>query len=307
MDARLQAKLLRAIQEREIDRVGGATPVRVDVRLIAATNRDLRPRRRPTARSARTCYFRLNVRDPAAAAAARAAGRHRGAGRALRREARHGQRPAASVRCQPAALARCAPCLARQRARAGELPCTARCCWPRGAAIERRRPSQPGTARPLPARRQRSPASAAALVGRTVAEVERDLIIDTLRHTLGNRTHAADHPRHLDPHAAQQAARVRRRRRRGAGAAGARCCLRSTARRIPPSDSASTHAAGRIAARPRCTMAMPAAGMRRPGCLGTGDIALAGGVLAILVVLILPLPAFLLDLVPRACRSRSRC
>jgi DNA-binding NtrC family response regulator len=31
----------------------------------------------------------------------------------------------------------------------------------------------------------------AALVGRTVADVERTLIIDTLRHTLGNRTHAA--------------------------------------------------------------------------------------------------------------------
>ena len=32
---------------------------------------------------------------------------------------------------------------------------------------------------------------AAALVGRTVADVERDLILDTLHHTLGNRTHAA--------------------------------------------------------------------------------------------------------------------
>ena len=31
-----------------------------------------------------------------------------------------------------------------------------------------------------------------ALIGRTVAEVERDLIIDTLEHCLGNRTHAAN-------------------------------------------------------------------------------------------------------------------
>src|SRR6201996_1747531 len=41
MDARLQAKLLRALQEREIDRVGGAKPVKVDIRVIATSNRDL--------------------------------------------------------------------------------------------------------------------------------------------------------------------------------------------------------------------------------------------------------------------------
>ncbi len=41
MDARLQAKLLRAIQERVIDRVGGAKPVPVNIRIIATSNRDL--------------------------------------------------------------------------------------------------------------------------------------------------------------------------------------------------------------------------------------------------------------------------
>src|SRR5246127_1693262 len=41
MDVRLQAKLLRAIQERVIDRVGGTRPVKVDIRIIATSNRDL--------------------------------------------------------------------------------------------------------------------------------------------------------------------------------------------------------------------------------------------------------------------------
>jgi Sigma-54 interaction domain/FHIPEP family len=41
MDVRLQAKLLRALQEKEIDRLGGAAPVRVNVRILATTNRDL--------------------------------------------------------------------------------------------------------------------------------------------------------------------------------------------------------------------------------------------------------------------------
>lgn len=41
MDARLQAKLLRAIQEREIDRVGGSKPIKVNIRILATSNRDL--------------------------------------------------------------------------------------------------------------------------------------------------------------------------------------------------------------------------------------------------------------------------
>jgi two-component system response regulator FlrC len=60
MDRRLQAKLLRAIQEREIDRVGGRAPVRLNVRIIATTNQDLEQEvSRQTFRE--DLYFRLNV------------------------------------------------------------------------------------------------------------------------------------------------------------------------------------------------------------------------------------------------------
>ena len=60
MDKRLQAKLLRAIQEREIDRIGGRAPVRLNVRIIATTNKDLEQEvTRGTFRE--DLYFRLNV------------------------------------------------------------------------------------------------------------------------------------------------------------------------------------------------------------------------------------------------------
>ena len=42
MDFSLQAKLLRVLQEREIDRVGGSSPIKVDIRVIATTNRNIK-------------------------------------------------------------------------------------------------------------------------------------------------------------------------------------------------------------------------------------------------------------------------
>lgn len=60
MDLRLQAKLLRVIQEREVDRLGGTGPVRVDVRILAATNRNL-PAEVRAGRFREDLYFRLNV------------------------------------------------------------------------------------------------------------------------------------------------------------------------------------------------------------------------------------------------------
>ena len=73
-------------------------------------------------------------------------------------------------------------------------PCTAPCC---SAAATRSGPTPSCSRRRSPAPVPRVAALAAVrpsagLVGRTVADVERDLILDTLQHCLGNRTHAAN-------------------------------------------------------------------------------------------------------------------
>lgn len=60
MELALQAKLLRVLQEREVDRVGGQTPISIDVRVLATTNRNLEE----TVKAGKfraDLYYRLNV------------------------------------------------------------------------------------------------------------------------------------------------------------------------------------------------------------------------------------------------------
>jgi transcriptional regulator with GAF, ATPase, and Fis domain len=58
----LQAKLLRALQEKRITRVGGETPIEMDVRILAATNRSLKELVEK-GRFREDLYYRLNVLD----------------------------------------------------------------------------------------------------------------------------------------------------------------------------------------------------------------------------------------------------
>jgi len=60
MPLELQVKLLRALQEKEIERVGGKTTIKVDVRIVAATNRDLE-KEMEQGRFRSDLYYRLNI------------------------------------------------------------------------------------------------------------------------------------------------------------------------------------------------------------------------------------------------------
>lgn len=187
MDVRLQAKLLRALQEREIDRLGGSAPVKLSVRVLATTNRDLPAEvRRGTFRE--DLYFRLNVV-------------------ALR---------IPSLRDRPGDIPAIADHFARKYAEVNGLPFRGMSAsallrlqahrWPgnvrelentihravllaEGDAIgaEAIELGPTGPAASVPA----AGGDIGALVGRRMDEVERDLILETLGHTLGNRTQAA--------------------------------------------------------------------------------------------------------------------
>ncbi len=204
MDTRLQAKLLRAIQEREIDRVGGSTPVSLDIRVIATSNRDLEAEvAKGTFRE--DLMFRLNVINlHLPPLRERPTDIDLLAGHFIRKYSEvNGLPPRPLTEAARGMIGR-----HTWRGNVRELENTMHraVLLAHGDTIDSeaiiltgsRRPdtdanagSEPGTATTAAA--AAGPSSATGkLVGRTVADVERDLIIDTLRHCVGNRTHAAN-------------------------------------------------------------------------------------------------------------------
>jgi two-component system, response regulator FlrC len=198
MDLRLQAKLLRAIQEREIDRVGSNAPIKIDIRLIATSNRDLEEEVKAK-RFREDLYFRLNVvnlhmpplRDrPAdilplaeyfAAKYAKANGLENKpfTPAALGLLQAHHWR--GNVRELENTMHR-----AVLMAHGNDIDADAIMLSGSSFAPDKASPAA------LAAQAAAERTGAGTLVGRTVADVERDLILDTLNHCLGNRTHAAN-------------------------------------------------------------------------------------------------------------------
>jgi two-component system response regulator FlrC len=198
MDTRLQAKLLRAIQERVIDRVGGTKPVPVDIRIIATSNRNLVEAVREGI-FREDLLFRLNVvnlkipplRERPADVIELAhyfikkyADANRVPVRPLSAEARRTlvlNRWPGNVRELENTIHR-----AVLLAVGGEIGVDG-ILTPDGMRLDQAK-NPPAVAHATLA----AETVTRALVGRTVAEVERDLILETLKHCLGNRTHAAN-------------------------------------------------------------------------------------------------------------------
>ncbi|MCF8475230.1 MAG: sigma-54 dependent transcriptional regulator [Emcibacter sp.] len=201
MDVRLQAKLLRVIQEREVNRVGSTGSVKIDIRIIATTNRNLQEEvKKGTFRE--DLLFRLNVVNLNIPTL-------KDRPEDIRALCKHFAQRYSEFNGLP-----------QKKVSDSAMKVLINHIWPgnvrelentihravlltRGDNIEASDIVLPDGKPHIEIQSSSSlhniqnpegtePLSATSLIGRTVADVEKDLIIDTLKHCLGNRTHAAN-------------------------------------------------------------------------------------------------------------------
>ena len=183
MDLNTQAKLLRVLDEREFMRIGGDQSIRVDVRVIAATNADLESMV-ATSRFRRDLYYRLKVVTITVPPL---------------RERRQDIPELTQTFLD--ALSK-ANAVSPRRLEPDALAALVEYAWPgnvrelknflESALVSATGDSIGLEALPRAIRQSRSrPSSMELVAGNTLAEMERELIVKTLEHTGGNRTHGA--------------------------------------------------------------------------------------------------------------------
>jgi DNA-binding NtrC family response regulator len=207
MNIGLQAKLLRAIQEREINRIGSNDAVKVNVRIIATSNRDMQAAVKiGTFRE--DLFFRLNVvniRLPSLAerpgdiprlaqfyadkyADVNGVGKRKITAHALAKLTAH--RWPGNIRELENTMHRAILVAAGDHIEADDLAITVDGFNPTSSSTTPKQPRPSGTTQgPKPD--IKNAGGVEGLIGRKLEDVERDMILNTLDHTLGNRTHAA--------------------------------------------------------------------------------------------------------------------
>jgi DNA-binding NtrC family response regulator len=213
----LQAKLLRAIQEKEITRVGSNEPVKVDVRLIATSNRNLEQSVQK-GEFREDLYFRLNVVNirlpslrerpsdivPLAQffadkyAEVNGVAKKKLSAQAVDKIRKNGWR--GNIRELENTMHRAILMSIEDELEADAVHIEGGAFGESAPAQAAARPPDPagvggaGTqgAGPDGAPQVQNPGAVEGLIGRTIADVERTMILNTLDHCLGNRTHAAN-------------------------------------------------------------------------------------------------------------------
>lgn len=215
MHPSLQAKLLRAIQEKEITRVGNNDPVKVDVRLIATSNRNLEDSVNK-GEFREDLYFRLNVVNIRLPSLRERRGdiaplsqffidkyadvnglpKKKISLEAQTKLQSHSWR--GNIRELENTLHRAILISMQDEIEADAIVIQGGTESFTGSGAAQNAPSASGvssasaTGEASMSKPVSNPGAVSSLIGRTVSDVERDLILNTLDHCLGNRTHAAN-------------------------------------------------------------------------------------------------------------------